>query len=66
MYSNIDRTQGFPEYYDVIKPQGSAKAVRLGICTDDAEEGDVMGEAVMRYQGILCEYDLPPVRKQIR
>ncbi|KZP33347.1 hypothetical protein FIBSPDRAFT_721456, partial [Athelia psychrophila] len=25
-----------------------------------------IGEAVVRYQGVLCEYDLPPIRKQIR
>lgn len=55
--------QDLPEIYDVVKPQGSSNSVRLGICVD---EGDDMDEAVLRYQGVLAEYDLPPVRKNTR
>lgn len=43
----------------MVKPQGQSKAVRLGISFDDGED---IAEAVLRYQGVLGEYDLPPVK----
>lgn len=55
--------QGLPQSYDVVKPQGQSNSVRLGISLDN---GDDVAEAVLRYQGVLGEYDLPPVKKNTK
>lgn len=55
--------QGLPDFYDVVKPEGSSNSVRLGISLDDSDD---ISEAVLRYQGVLGEYDLPPVKKNTK
>lgn len=55
--------QDIPECYGVIKQHNKSNAVRLGLIdqTDNSME-----EAVLRYQGVLYMYDLPPVVRQAR
>lgn len=52
-----------PPAYDVIKTQGQTSAVRLGFYANQNSE---MDEAVLRYQGIIFDHTLPPVKKMQR
>lgn len=58
-----DNTQELPPTYDVIKTQNLTSAVRLGFYADGSEQ---MDEAVLRFQGIVYNLDLPPVKKMNR
>lgn len=55
--------QVLPENYDVVKQHNRSNAVRLGM---HAADGTGMEEAVLRYQGVLFMFNLPPVKRITR